>query len=164
MSCFLQCQTITSISQHDFEADIDYKKGLISQLNNNRVECIKRAKLSEAAIYLERSLNKAKEIASPHLSQNISKNGVEMLSIDSKSNHCMNERCQYNEGMDTYTEPMTINHSELLSSIFNIGIIHLRINQDEAAFNYFSLAIDIVQEQQSGENCSNEENQDSLLS
>jgi len=138
---------------------------MVAKLNNRGVSCIERADFAQARKFFKRSLDKASELSlfiMPHV---IPQKKIKKI----RNNIELNENYEYEEGMNSNSKPMMVSTKieeketsngttactsisrSIVTILFNLGILYLRLKDDEEATKYFSQALDIAQQQQNHE-------------
>merc|ERR1712151_565016 len=124
----------------------------IARLNNMGVVCMTSTELSEAGRCLRRSLDKTNEMtffsanAFPAVPQSKIVKDIEM-----ERNLYIYQRGDYDEGMNTFSQPVSISsdvtcmHDAIATILFNLGILHLRLNKDDEASDFFTRALESAQ-------------------
>jgi len=174
--CFLISSSLSN-SRHPFKDEnanggSSMQADRVATLNNKGIACMNSMELSQASNYLERSLNLANEMTLSSSSMSCFSSKKLPFSVlpmciekfDKKKNHYIYQRDSYDEGMNSFSYPLTINddnakshHCVLAMVMFNIGILHVRMNKEEDAFTYFQRALNMT-EQMIGGQCSRNSN------
>ena len=123
----------------------------ISVLNNMGIHCFDISKLSEAGQYFIRALDKTNEMlflspySNPQLKFKLEQNKI------NKSLYIF-QREEYDEGMQTFSEPLVITADMSFQGattiiLFNLGQLCVRLGEVEEAMNFFLHSLSLVQDQ-----------------
>jgi tetratricopeptide (TPR) repeat protein len=121
--------------------------GMVVRHNNLGVACIESGAYERAGQYFRRALDKASETMFFSLPQSESyiKPGEVSRSL------YIYQRGEYDEGMHTFSDPFFLDvafstmHSATATILFNIGQLHLRLDNNEEASASFLRALHIAQ-------------------